>query len=321
MNKFKWKKKGLIFNPTSRYNWMNTHAQVPYSLIMNNNILRVFFSTREKQDINGNFKSYSAYVDLDINNFKNIINVSDHPIITLGSVGEFDEFGSMAGSVCKNNDEYWLYYCGWQRSLSTPYNWAIGLAKSIDDGKSFRKIGPGPIVGPTINEPYLQACPIVYKFPDSTCWHMFYLSGVKWIDVQDNKKESQYFIMHARSKDGVSWERDSKPIIQPLVDDECQTSSSIFYKDGLYHMFFSYRHGVDFRKNIDRSYRIGYAYSHDLINWIRDDSLVGIDVSEDGWDSEMIAYPHVFTYAGKFFMFYCGNDFGKNGFGYAILED
>ena len=321
MNKFKWKKKGIIFNPVSRYEWMNTHAQVPYTLAMDGDILRVYFSTREAQDINGNFKSYSAYVDLDINNFDNIINVSQKPIINLGGSGEFDEFGSMAGSVCKHDNEYWLYYCGWQRSLSTPYNWAIGLAKSNDKGDFFRKIGPGPIVGPAINEPYLQACPIVYKFSESTCWHMFYLSGVKWINVEGNKKESQYLIMHATSKDGVSWNRSSKAIIEPLVDDECQTSSSIFYKDGFYHMFFSYRHGVDFRVNKARGYRIGYAYSSDLANWKRDDSLAGIDVSEKGWDSEMIAYPHVFTVAGKYFMLYCGNDFGKNGFGYAALEE
>ena len=232
MNKFKWKKKGLIFNPKSRYDWMNTHAQVPYSLIIGNDILRVFFSTREKQDLNGNFKSYSAYVDLDINNFENIINVSDNPIIKLGCVGEFDEFGSMAGSICKHEDEYWLYYCGWQRSLSTPYNWAIGLAKSIDNGKSFRKIGPGPILGPTINEPYLQACPIVYKFPDSTCWHMFYLSGVKWIDVQDNKKESQYLIMHATSNDGISWERNSKPIFSHWSTMNVKQARPFFIKMG-----------------------------------------------------------------------------------------
>ena len=43
----------------------------------------------------------------------------------------------------------------------------------------------------------------------------------------------------------------------------------------------------------------------------RDDSKVGIGVSESGWDSKMIAYPHVTQIGNKYYMFYCGNDFGK----------
>jgi len=46
----------------------------------------------------------------------------------------------------------------------------------------------------------------------------------------------------------------------------------------------------------------------------------GIDVSQDGWDSQMIEYPHIAKINNKYIMFYCGNEFGKNGFGYAELE-
>ena len=44
-----------------------------------------------------------------------------------------------------------------------------------------------------------------------------------------------------------------------------------------------------------------------------------IDVSNDGWDSEMICYPYVFDHKGKRYMLYNGNDYGKKGFGLAIL--
>ena len=47
---------------------------------------------------------------------------------------------------------------------------------------------------------------------------------------------------------------------------------------------------------------------------------VGIDVSSEGWDSEMIEYPHVFEHQGAKYMFYNGNKFGQSGFGYAQLE-
>ena len=86
-------------------------------------------------------------------------------------------------------------------------------------------------------------------------------------------------------------------------------------------MFFCYRQVADFRKNRDKAYRIGYAYSEDLNNWTRDDDCVGIDVSMDGWDSDMLCYPHVFCCDDKIYMLYNGNEFGRFGFGLAVLED
>ncbi len=315
---FKWKKQGLIFKPDTSKKWMQSHAQVPYSVIFEN-FVRIYFSTREAQDSDGQFKSYSCYVDLDKKNLSRIIEISEKPIIDLGGLGEFDEFGSMAGSVIKHKHEYFLYYCGWQRAVSTPYNWAIGLAKS-KDGQRFTKIAKGPILGAIPNEPYLQACPIVYKIDDKN-WHMYYLSGIKWIELPNGKKESQYLLMHAYSEDGINWERDGIPIVKPLLEYECQTSCSIIKRNDKYHMFFSYRHGTHFREDPSRGYRIGYAYSDDFINWKRVDKKVGIDIGEDGWDSEMIAYPHVTEIDGQIVMFYCGNGFGQSGFGYAILEE
>jgi hypothetical protein len=315
---FKWKKKGLIFSPKGEMDWMNSHSQCPYSLEIGKH-LRIYFCTRGKPNNNNQYKSYSGYVDVELNNTKKIIDVSKRPILDLGGLGEFDEFGSMAGSVVPHEGEYYLYYCGWQRGVSTPYNWAIGIAKS-NDGKKFTKIGTGPILGPILNEPFLQACPIVYKINKNN-WHMFYLSGVKWIRLENNKKESQYLLMHAISKDGINWNRDGIPIIDTVVENECQTSCSIIELDKKYHMFFSYRHGTDFRKDPTRGYRIGYAYSSDMLNWIRDDSKAGLDVSEQGWDSKMVAYPHLRKIKEKTLMFYCGNHFGYDGFGYAELEN
>ena len=70
----------------------------------------------------------------------------------------------------------------------------------------------------------------------------------------------------------------------------------------------------------EKGYRIGYASSDDLVHWTRDDALAGIDVSDDGWDSEMVAYPHVFELDGQIFMAYLGNSVGGDGFGLAVLE-
>jgi hypothetical protein len=86
-------------------------------------------------------------------------------------------------------------------------------------------------------------------------------------------------------------------------------------------MFFSYKYGSDFRKG-DRGYRIGYASSTNLFDWIRDDSKAGIDISkQEAWDDKSIAYPHVFELDGNVYMMYLGNEVGRFGFGLAVLEN
>jgi hypothetical protein len=55
--------------------------------------------------------------------------------------------------------------------------------------------------------------------------------------------------------------------------------------------------------------------------WSRDDPEAGIDPSEHGWDSKMIAYPAVVVANGRTLMFYNGNGFGVEGFGYATLVE
>jgi sucrose-6-phosphate hydrolase SacC (GH32 family) len=88
----------------------------------------------------------------------------------------------------------------------------------------------------------------------------------------------------------------------------------------MYHMFFCYRQSFDFRKNKDRSYRIGHASSVDLVNWTRDDEHPHLEGTPGDWDADMLCYPHAFECDGKVYLLYNGNEFGRYGFGLAALE-
>lgn len=68
------------------------------------------------------------------------------------------------------------------------------------------------------------------------------------------------------------------------------------------------------------SYRIRYAESDDGLVWRRVGDRAGIDVSAEGWDSEMIEYPCVFEHRGRSYLLYCGNGYGRTGFGIAVGE-
>jgi hypothetical protein len=85
-------------------------------------------------------------------------------------------------------------------------------------------------------------------------------------------------------------------------------------------MFFCYRRSLDFRGKAG-GYRLGYASSPDLLDWTREDGVAGLEVAESGWDSEMLAYPHVFEVAGNAYLAYLGNGVGREGFGLARLID
>jgi hypothetical protein len=150
---------------------------------------------------------------------------------------------------------------------------------------------------------------------------MWYLNGRKWI-ADKSKYEPVYKITHATSLDGFSWKRNGMSILPSIYEDECQVSFALFHFQEKWNVIFAYRKPIDFRENIKHSYRLGYASSNDLETWNRDDSKVGIDVSESGWDSEMMAYPQVGEVDGRILLFYCGNNFGRSGFGVAeLLKD
>ena len=88
----------------------------------------------------------------------------------------------------------------------------------------------------------------------------------------------------------------------------------VIYAKGRFRMWFV---GSDSPSIEYKGSSLGYAESADGVEWQRRDELVGIDVGEDGWDSEMIAYPCVVVHGDREYMFYNGNGFGRSGFGYA----
>jgi hypothetical protein len=198
---------------------------------------------------------------------------------------------------------------------------AIGLAISHDNGLTFQKIGDGPVLAASLHEPCLVADPFVRIY--GGVFHMWYIFGSGWKKSSTGEPPDRlYKIGHAVSNDGINWvKEEGRQIIENrLGAEECQALPTVIEISGVNHMFFCYRQSSDFRKNKNRSYRIGHAHSNDLQNWTRDDSNPDIDVTDNDWDSDMLCYPHVFECDGNIYMLYNGNEFGRYGFGLAKLE-
>lgn len=316
----KWKKLGRIFDPTEHVlpNRCVEFAQSPQTLVLDDRV-RVYFSTRERDSL-GKYLSHVAYADFS-RDMSRLLGVSGHTVLPLGGLGSFDEHGIFPINVLKVGDRVLAYTTGWNRKVSVSADASVGLALSHDDGQTFQRYGTGPLLTASLNEPFLVADAFVQRYGD--IYHMWYIYGTKWQKFSENEPPDRvYKIAHATSPDGIHWQRDARQIISDWLNaDECQALPTVICLNGMYHMYFCYRQASGFRTDSSRGYRIGYAWSSDLENWTRDDSLAGIDVSPNGWDSEMQCYPHVFACDGKVFILYNGNQFGRHGFGLAILEN
>lgn len=316
--RFRWAKLGKLFDPTgvARPEWMREFAQAPATLVLDE-VVRVYFSCRPGPDANGQYVSHAAYVDLNRRNLFEHVGLSPTPVLELGGLGTFDEFGTYPTSVIRNGAEIWAYYGGWTRCVSVPFDVAIGRAVSRDGGVTFEKQGRGPVLGAGADEPFVISGPKVRRFGGR--WFLWYIAGLKWL-ATEKRAEPVYRIRMATSDDGITWQRHNGELIAPRLEpDECQASPDVFEANGKYHMFFCYRYSLDYR-NRERGYRIGYASSTDLTHWTRDDDRAGLDVSDEGWDAEMVSYPHVFALDGVTYMMYLGNQVGRQGFGLARLE-
>lgn len=296
---------GLIFKAKGEYEWTHSHAMLPLPLQLDEYRYRIFFGSRNKDN-----KTQIGYIEIDIRNPKKILYLSEEPLVRLGNTGLFDDAGVFPHYIIRLDDKLYLYYTGWMQGVSVPYYAAIGLVIINENNTIFRT--KAPIFDRDETDPYSFHSPCIMQ--EDGKWRLWYSSTTKF-EMYNDKPMYYYHIKYAESKDGIRWERKGIVAIDFKYENETRIARPCVLKeDGIYKMWYSYIIG-------DQGYRIGYAESKDGIRWERKDEQINLELSEEEWDSEMMAYPFVFKHKGKKYMLYCGNGYGKEGFGYAIEED
>jgi hypothetical protein len=300
-----WSKKALLLNIENYNDWMVSHACVPTAISIDENTVRIYYAPRNSEG-----KSIPTYFDVEANDPSKIKYIHSKPILELGELGTFDDDGIMPCSAVRISENcIYLYYVGWNPSVSVPYRNAIGLAIS----KAFK----GAIVERNKKEPFFTASPFVLK--EDGKWHLWYASSTGFV-VVNSKPEPLYEIKYAYSNDGIDWIRPNITCIPPAEKYQCTARPTVIKEDGIYKMWFTFRGSFDYRDGKE-SYKIGYAESTDAINWNRLDEKSGIQLSESGWDCKMQTYPSVIKIKEKKYLFYNGNGFGKTGIGLAEWID
>jgi hypothetical protein len=302
----KWEKLGYSFEISKHLQtWQKSHAMMPIVLVKHDR-LRVFFTTRH---VDG--QSRISYYDVDKTNPTKIIYIHNEPILDVGEIGTFDDCGTIATCVIRDENRILLYYNGYNVRNTVPWSNSIGVAVSYDDGNTFTKVFKGPILDRYKNDEYFTISPCIIK--DKEEWHMWYTSGTGWLKINE-RKEPVYDIRYAHSKNGIDWIREFKTAIPQTNIEECVARATILQRDKKLLMWFIYRGSRDFRDGID-SYRIGFATSSISTPtiWLRKDTDAGIENGPEEYDNLMQSYPCVVNTGDDVFMFYNGNGFGANG--------
>ena len=281
---------------------MYSHGANPVANHVSGHNFRIYFSTR---DLNN--RSSVAWVDIDLRSPTVIIQMATRPALSPGVIGSFDDSGCSIGSVVRDGKRLLLYYMGWNLGVTVPWRNAIGLAISEDEGDSFERVSIAPIIDRSDADPYTLSYPCVLRSGNG--WQMWYGSNLRWGKTQ---ADMFHVIKRATSCNGRNWERDGKVVLAPAEGEYAFARPCVVKDEDRYRMWYAYRGDV---------YRIGYAESDDGMRWERRDREVGISPSAGQWDGESLEYPSVFDHDGCRYMLYCGDGYGRSGFGIAMLED
>lgn len=296
-----WRSTGLMIAPPA-LSWAAGHAMVPTVRVHGDERVEVLFSPRDHE---GRSHVVRAWLTGDL---PGPVTVEPDPVLSPGPLGAFDESGVNPSCLLEADGRWLLFYIGWRVGGSVPFQTTIGCAASDDDGRTFTRTADGPVVGPSVHDPYLATSPWVIR--ERGAWRLWYASGVRWEATPDGPRP-HYRIRHGESDDGVTWRPGPVSIGFETADEHAIARPCVLFEDGRYKMWFSHR---------GRRYRIGYAESEDGITWTRRSEPAPPTPSGAGWDEEMVEYPVVFDYRGRRHMLYNGDGYGRTGIGHAVLE-
>lgn len=303
---FPWRKKGLVFAPQGDE---FSHASHPCAIHIGGNEFLVAFTRRDSKQRSHIFL-VTAYVS------EGQVEMVGTPTLALapGAAGHFDCDGVISTCFVLHRDSIYLYYVGWQNLPEGLWCCDTGRVRLNKKTLTLVREFQGPVLGRDKNNPLFAAATAFHVSGD--LWQTWYNSGVRWERSSEGWKHI-YGIHYAHSPNGVDWICHPGMCL-PFADEYEYAFGrpTVIHREDTYLMWYAHRATA----TID-SYRIGFAMSVDGQKWERKDSLAGIDVSPSGWDSEMICYPSVFEHKGLLYMLYNGNDYGKTGFGLAVLGE
>lgn len=293
--KYYWKTHGLLIKPLNN-NWSKSHCMLPTLINLNNKTTRVFYATRNTKN-----QSVISYADIHFDKNDEILRVQQSKYISLdiGELGNFDDNGVLPSSLIKIKKKYLMYYIGWQPRSTTRYSLKGGLAIS-SNCKNFKRVSKSPILFNNEKESIdILTAPFVIK--EKRHYKMWYVSGIKWV----SKNFPLYDIKSAISKNGINWVQTKETVLKLKKSERALARPNIFFENTKLKMFYSYEKKVG-------NYKIGYALNKGNNIWKREDKKVKF-IDKSPFEKNMQEYPNILIRKKKTYLFYNGDNYGKDG--------
>ncbi|MEM6702876.1 MAG: hypothetical protein AAF690_09240 [Acidobacteriota bacterium] len=294
-----WSRRGLLYSPEPGPLWRTSHAANPVA-VPSSGGWHVLFSSRDALN-----RSHIGALEFSGRDAcSGSASIASEPLLRPGRPGSFDQHGVSAG--CLAQEGRWLFYLGWNLDGPGTFNNTLGLAIRDETG-GFTRASERPVLDLSEDDPHSLSYPWVLRRGED--WQLWYGSTVEWLAQGDVR----HVIKRAVSRDGQRWQPTGEVCLEgDGVHDWALSRPCVLAGANGYRMWFSAR---------GERYRIGYAESEDGVSWSRDDAQWGLGVGQEPWEDEEVAYPCVYAHEGQLFLFYCGNGYGRTGFGLAVADD
>jgi len=299
-----YEKLGLVYKASEhKSTWARHSALTPTPFFHPNGFIRVFCGFRD--DVG---TSRIGYVDVTCDDPRVIIGVSKEPALDIGRSGCFDDAGVILGDVVEVDQKLYMAYVGFQKVEGAKFLAFTGIAVSVDYGEQFFRVSEAPILGRALGQTTIAAIHSLLLVDG--VWRIYYASGDGW-EIIDSIPYPRYEICYLEGSDLLDLPRRGSVVLPVLADEYRIGRPRVFSADGSYWMYYT-------SGNRRGDYLPGIAASSDGVSWQRSERPFPLKLSASGWDSRHLCYPCPLVWNGKTFIFYNGNNMGRDGFGVAV---
>lgn len=293
---------GRVLAPDMFLPWMTSHAAYPTPFQLDEKMIRVFFVSRDSER-----RGHVGWCDVSASDPTRVVGLSPKPVFGPGEPGAFDDSGVAIGNVVPRDDGLYLYYMGWNRSVTVPFRNAIGLAVSRDGrGERFERLFTGPILDRSRYDPFTLSYPFVRRHGDG--WEMVY--GTHHSPTYD---PMHHVFSVAVSNDGIDWSPTGQELLCPRPDEAALTRPWIFSRDD------TGEQALLFTSCGTRYSIVGATRDADNI-WRRQQDPV-IAPTREAWSDTDVCFASRIVLESGDYVFFNGNQYGMTGFGVAVLAE
>ncbi len=216
-------------------------------------------------------------------------NEFDHPVFDSDTAGTWDDYTVQCGAIIKKDNQYLMYYNGWQSEYGP---WQIGLATSEDGIHWTRR--SGPVIKADNNNYRIGVISVLQVNGE---YYMYCSSN----PVNNNYETS---IKLAVSQDGINWEMyGGNPVLTATLGWEGDgiLYPAVIYDNNRFVMIYG---------STDRT-KFGIAFSSDGIHWEKNsDPTFTIENTVNGLSQ--INYPFLIKTDGGYRLYYTATNSAGN---------